>query len=202
LSLLFQHYKAQQYGAESYQQAHWRSPKHMLKSVPVAYQSWLLYEGSLTQRLMKKSSGELRVEVLGQALMSVSLSERKALNLSCRQWALVREVILHGQRQAWVYARTIIPLPTLHGPLRRLRYLGNQPLGEQLFTEPSMRREPLEMTQFPCRQLPKDLAVSLLSEGYGSTWGRRSIFRLSDKPLLVSEIFLPGLFDETLTYLP
>jgi chorismate--pyruvate lyase len=142
----------------------------------------------LTQKLVEKSQGDFHVEVLKQSIQAVHFSERQALGIASRQWAVVREVILYGQQLAWVYARTVIPLATLHGPLRRLHYLGNKPLGEQLFTDPSMQREPMQIAQIQAQQLPPALALNQ------ATWGRRSVFRLANKPLLVSEIFLPALF--------
>lgn len=152
--------------------------------------SWLLDTCSLTQKLIEKSHGNFSVELIQQSIQQVLFSEKKALHIAHRQWALIREVILYGQQTPWVYARTVIPLPTLHGPLRRLHYLGNKPLGEQLFTDPSMQREPVEIAQLPYELLPKKLHIQ------ESTWGRRSVFRLSNKPLLVTEVFLPALFQQ------
>lgn len=201
MPLSFQHHSAQHRRAQPYHQAIWRRPQHTLTPIPERYQPWLSDKGSLTQRLLEKSQGQLRVEVLHQTIQSVSLSERQALNMTNRQWAVVREVVLYGKGAAWVYARTVIPLSTLHGPLRRLHYLGNKPLGEQLFTDPSMRREPLEIAQLQPQQLPEgigaDISASIeadISVDTKATWGRRSVFRLSNKPLLVSEVFLPDLF--------
>lgn len=172
----------------------WRKPQRLFRHIPKAYQHWLLDKGSLTQKLMLKSGGKLRVQVLQQHLQKPSLSEQRALGMVSSQWAVVREVILHGQYEGnptpWVYARTVIPLNTLHGPLRRLHYLGNKPLGEQLFTDPTMRREPVEVAKLHRQQLPASLPE------FQSTWGRRSVFRLSGKPLLVSEIFLPQLIED------
>jgi chorismate--pyruvate lyase len=166
----------------------WHSLCHTPARIDAHYLPWLLDKGSLTQKLVARSQGDFRVDVLKQSIQSIHFSEGQALGLSSRQWAVVREVILYGQQVAWVYARTIIPLATLHGPLRRLHYLGNKPLGEQLFTDPSMKREPMQIAQIQAQQLPPTLALSQ------ATWGRRSVFRLANKPLLVSEFFLPALF--------
>jgi chorismate--pyruvate lyase len=150
--------------------------------------AWLLDKGSLTQKLIEKSQGDFYVEVIQQQIQKVPLTERKALGIPQGHWAVIREVILYGQQTPWIYARTIIPLTTLQGSLRRLHYLGNKPLGEQLFRDPSMRREPMEIASLTPQQLPRTLALS------SPVWGRRSVFRLSDKPLLVSEVFLPAVF--------
>ena len=152
--------------------------------------SWLLDKGSLTQKLIEKSRNNFHVEVIQQSIQAITFSEKRALEISQRQWAVSREVILYGNDTPWVYARTIIPLSTLRGRLRQLYYLGNKPLGEALFNDPSMQRGPVEIAKFHYQQLPSMLNISK------PTWGRRSIFRLSDKPLLVSEVFLPALLND------
>ena len=101
---------------------------------------------------------------------------------------MVREVVLYGNAQPWVFARSILPLSTLTGRLRKLRQLSNQPLGELLFKDPSMCREPVQYARF-------DAGNNLLPQSTVSmdqvSWGRRSVFRLDNKPLLVAEVFLP-----------
>jgi len=155
-------------------------------TVPGQWRLWLSDTGSLTQRLIDACNGELTVQVLRQNLGVPRLSERRALGLPQRRQALIREVILLGGGIPWVYARSIIPLSTLTGRLRRLRQLDNRPLGALLFSEPSMCREPVEIACYTSAQMPTALAAK-----QSTMWGRRSVFRLHNKPLLVSEIFLP-----------
>ena len=182
----------------------WRKPCHTQTNIEPHYVSWLLDNSSLTKKLIEKSRGDFRIDVLQQSVRAVSFCERKALQMPQRQWAVIREVVLCGNDVPWVYARTVIPLSTLRGSLRRLYYLGNQSLGEQLFTDTSMFREPVEIallsahyfSQTVLKQLQQTIPVVT------STWGRRSVFRLSDKPLLVSEIFLPALFNVPLIKAP
>jgi len=97
---------------------------------------------------------------------------------------LIREVELICLGEIWVRARSIIPVDTLSGKERELRVLGNRPLGAYLFKSKSMQRHKLELAAFHLR-------------GEGKIYGRRSIFRLSGKPLLVSELFMPALFEKT-----
>ena len=155
-------------------------------TVPGQWRPWLSDTGSLTQRLIDACNGELTVQVLRQNPGVPRLSERRALGLPQRRQALIREVILLGGGIPWVYARSIIPLSTLTGRLRRLRQLDNRPLGALLFSEPSMCREPVEIACYTSAQMPTALAAK-----QSTMWGRRSVFRLHNKPLLVSEIFLP-----------
>ena len=141
----------------------------------------------MTQKLVDQSSGEFRVEVLQQRIQAARLSEYRALTLNHRRWALVREVLLHGNGKPWVYARTIIPLSTLKGYLRHLHFLGNRPLGEALFKDPTMQRNNLQLAAIKPEHLPRN------ARKLQPAWGRRSTFRLRGKSLLVAEIFLQDL---------
>lgn len=173
----------------SIKEAHWHPASFQHHALKHNYKSWLLDPGSLTQKLIAHSQGQFRVEVLQQRTQRAQLSEYRALKLNRQRWAVVREVILYGQNTPWVFARTIIPLSTLKGPLKRLHHLGNRPLGEALFAEPSMRRKGVEVARVKARHLPK------VAQQLKPRWGRRSVFTLKNKPLLVSEIFLADLLD-------
>ncbi|MDG1694171.1 MAG: chorismate lyase [Porticoccaceae bacterium] len=155
--------------------------------VPNVWRDWLSDSGSLTERLLDLSRGDLKVRVLRQNLEVPRFSERQLLDLSDRRRAMVREVILYGSGKPWVFARSILPLPTLTGRLKKLRQLSDQPLGELLFNDPTMRREPVQYACFDSGN--KTLPSSALSAGK-ENWGRRSVFKLDNKPLLVAEVFL------------
>lgn len=168
----------------------WRSyrrvPRH---SIPSALRPWLLDRGSLTERLVAASDNQFRVEILKQCWQLPRLSECRLLGITGRRHALVREVILYGRNQPWVYARSVLPMTTLTGRLRAMRQLDNRPLGALLFNDPTMQRSAMEIacltannTAIPRQVAPLDAPV----------WGRRSAFWLDQKPLMVSEIFLPG----------
>ena len=182
----------------------WRSVSHKHRNLPDNLKQWLLDPSSLTKKLITYSAGQLRVDVIDQRIKRARFSEYKALRLNHHQYVVVREVILYGQDTALVYARTIMPLSTLKGPLRRLYYLGNRPLGGALFADPSMRRGELEVASIGQSYLPEKILASLTQNLNGadqhsssrSCWGRRSLFFLKNKPLLVCEIFLPDLVDK------
>jgi chorismate--pyruvate lyase len=158
---------------------------------PVApfWRDWLMDPGSLTQRLLDASDGQFKVDVLSQSLQRPSLSESRALSLPAHRLALVREVILMGRGVPWVFARSVIPLQTLTGRLRKLRHLDSSPLGALLFSDPSMTRDALQWTCIEPNGQPLTAHLPQLEE---RAWGRRSVFKLSAKPLLVCEIFLPS----------
>lgn len=153
--------------------------------LPRLWRNWLLDSGSLTARLKTLSHGDFRVEVVAQGWGFANLSEARALNIDPRLRVLVREVRLIGCGQAWVHARSLIPATTLTGRHRKLAHLGSRPLGEVLFKDRSMQRGAIETAQVP---------MATTEEVAGArTWARRSVFRLDQKPLLVSEVFLPQL---------
>ena len=118
-------------------------------------------------------------------------NEAHRLKLSRFDTALIRQVYLHCGDHRWVFARTVIPRKTLTGRQKYLANLGNKPLGAVLFADPLMHRDEVEVTSLRPGQSLFDAAV----KGIGSTpdhiWGRRSVFYLKKKSLLVNEIFLP-----------
>lgn len=153
--------------------------------------SWLFDHASLTARLIRHSVGDFRVELLSQEIRRPTLDEAEALNISTDRFALIRQVNLCCAGQAVVYARTVIPLSTLTGAERSYSNLGTRPLGAMLFSDRSMQREEVTVTQ-----LQTDDALYKKTKAQGEVvWGRRSVFKVGGKPLLVSEYYLPNLFN-------
>lgn len=148
---------------------------------------WLLHPGSLTAALKHLSNGEFSVKILHQGWQLPQPEERRALNLRERSQAVIREVLLYGNGQPWVYARSVLPERTLDGKSRYLRTLDNRPLGELLFSQPDTRRGPIVLNQL--ERNPR-CQLAELDEMTPRAWGRRSTFWLHDKPLLVAETFL------------
>jgi len=152
---------------------------HSLLAQP--WRKWLLDKGSLTQNLKDLSPGHFSVEVTHTGFARASLSEARALGINVRQMVYVREVKLCIHNTAVVLARSVIPRSTLTGAERQLLVLNNKPLGEFLFSHKHMSRSRIEVKKGQVNQLP--------------VWSRRSIFKLNNKPLLVSEYFLAGLLE-------
>lgn len=163
-------------------------------AVPTRLRPWLLDRGSLTERLVAASNYQFRVEVLKHQLEAPRLSECQALGIKPRSVAMIREVVLYGCGTPWVYARSAIPIASLRGPLAFLRKPDGRPLGAMLFSNPSMRRSPMEIA---CLTPQNSLLSEQLNDIEQPVWGRRSVFRVGNKPLLVSEIFLPTFAPES-----
>lgn len=143
---------------------------------------WLQNRDSLTTRLIAAGQGRFRVELLQQSMGIPRADERRVLGLASRQQAVIREVLLYVCDEPWVYARSVLPFPSLDGPLAYLKKLDNRPLGALLFSDPAMRRSPIEISRLAAAQIPATID--------GGRWGRRSVFYLKNRPLLVSEVFL------------
>ena len=152
---------------------------------------WLLDQGSLTERLIKKSQNQFYVDVLRQTWASPDSSETNVLGQNSTELCLVREVLLYCCQQPWVYAKTVMPESSLYDELAHLRDFDNQPLGQLLFNTPGLIRSPFEVAQFTAEHLPKDVLIAIDANSI-CQWGRRSRFVVYGKPLLVNEIFLPA----------
>lgn len=180
------------YGKHSTEPA-WHAPRRLLRSaIPAAIRPWLLDTSSLTRRLQQACGDGFRVQVLQQRWELPQLSEARVLDVKAGRHVLIREVRLLCGDKPWVFARTAIPAATLTGRERRLGHLGSRPLGGLLFREPSMRRGELEVACIARGQPLFRLACAGLETPPTELWGRRSLFFLHDKPLLVCEMFLPG----------
>ena len=174
-----------------YTQLKWRKRKQCLSDkMPDDIYHWLFDPGSLTAKIISKCAGEFSVHLISQIRTSPTPDEIRVLGLRYRSHAIIRQVILNCDDKPWVYARSVIPITTLTGPLRRLAHLGNKPLGAVLFSDPSICRGEVEVS-----------CMTASNENYKWTgigdesliWGRRSIFYKQRKKLLVSEFFLPDI---------
>jgi chorismate--pyruvate lyase len=154
---------------------------------------WLLDPGSLTDRLRSNCAGRFSVRVLDQGWQRPRLDEARILGMRAAMLGWVRQVQLLCDGEPQVFARTVIPVTTLRGAERRLARLGNRPLGAVLFADPGMRRGPVELACIgPGQSMFAEATCGLQIQPQG-IWGRRSVFRIGGKPLLVTEIFLPAL---------
>lgn len=168
----------------------WRPPRVLKSNVPAGLWDWLLDPASLTRRLQDACDGQFRVQLLHQGWARPLADEARALKLRGGQRAVVREVYLLCRGKPCVFARTVIPRATLSGKYRRLTRLGNKSLGAVLFSDPAMRRSAVRIAALAAGQTLFEHAARGLAKAPRLIWGRRSLFYLAGKPLLLSEIFL------------
>ncbi|BES16449.1 chorismate lyase [Escherichia fergusonii] len=134
---------------------------------------WLLLEDSMTKRFeqqgKKVSVTVIREGFVGQQDVALELAQ---LPQEPRYW--LREILLCADGEPWLAGRTVVPESTLSGPELALQKLGKTPLGRYLFTSSTLSRDFIE--------IGRDAEL----------WGRRSRLRLSGKPLMLTELFLPA----------
>jgi chorismate--pyruvate lyase len=171
----------------------WKPNHHYLRAgIPRPLSSWLLDTASLTLRLQQLCPGKFRVHILSQVTARPTLDEARALGMQPGAMAIIRQVQLLCDGQAWVYARSIIPMTSVRGRLRRLVHLGTRPLGGMLFADRGMRRGIVELA---CIRKGQGLYATALRGARSkpaAVWGRRAVFRIARRPLLVTEVFLPA----------
>jgi chorismate--pyruvate lyase len=166
------------------------------RSAPVdrALRSWLQSDGSLSRRLAS-AFGRFEVQVLRQGAEPARIDELRALRLASRFGARVlrchvREVLLWGDGQPLVYARTVLPAVQSVLTWRALRGLGSRPLADLLFGMRAAHCTRLgsgRMQPLRARRLRERLAWS------GTPlWYRRSVFTRRGVPLLITEWFAPA----------
>ncbi len=175
------------------QTARWFLPSQALKNrIDPEALAWLSDEGSLTARLKQRCPDAFSVRVLDETWQRPDPSEARLLGIPLTQKVLLRQVHLLCGEELCVYARSVIPLTTLQGRHRRLQHLGDKPLGEYLFAQPHLKRARIEWS----RLTPESTLYrrALPEGGEQPVWGRRSLFLIDRKPLLVAEFFLPVLF--------
>ena len=168
----------------------WRAPCTV--EIHQTLRSWLLDPTSLTKRLQRHSE-QFRVELLGQKIEACRADEANDDVLAGEQ-VLVREVLLYCDEVPQVFARSLLPLTSLTGEQQQLADLGTQSLGQVLFNHPDLLRKKIEIAEFNQQSSVAKMAKYLSMKVTQPMWGRRSIFMLDAKPLMVAEVFLPGAF--------
>lgn len=155
-----------------------------------ACKPWLLSAGSLTLRLQAHSQ-QFRVETMRQQRRPSRVSEGSLLGLH-RQTALQRDVLLHCDDNAVVFAHSVLPVSALAGGWRQLPKLGNRSLGSTLFADPRTCRTRLQFKKLYTGHYLYQLVLASQPGLQGPLWARRSVFRLQGRAILVTEVFLPA----------
>lgn len=191
-----QHPHQNRFGQHAFEPV-WRAQRHLFSAdIPAAEAFWLFDDSSLTARILQACDDEFRVEVISQGWQRPMLNEEQRLGIRAARNALVRQVYLYCGDTPWVFARTVIPRTTLYGTESHLAHLQTKPLGAVLFANPTMRRGEVEVAEIKPGQRLFQTATAGMKNKPASIWGRRSVFYLHSKPLLVNEIFLPDILDK------
>lgn len=136
---------------------------------------WLMEVDSMTRRFERHCQA-VTVNLLREGFISAqeAAEDKDTVLLPAEPRYWLREIELCGDGVPWLVARTLVPESTLNGPEQKLQQLGTVPLGRYLFASSTLTRDFIDV-------------------GHSDTlWGRRSRLRLSGKPLLLTELFLPA----------
>ena len=135
--------------------------------------SWLLEKGPITKRI--KSQKEFKLQLVHDEVSSVEKIERAFLD-SYLDEIRVREVILFGNENPMVFARTLIPVLTIQKGFAGLGEIGNKPLGDILFEKNIFTKDKIVFASFNYK---KELF-----------WGRKTKYIVKGYPFSVMEVFL------------
>jgi chorismate--pyruvate lyase len=153
---------------------------------------WQRDRGSLTQRIQQRCS-HFAVRGVCSGLARIARDESALLGIALQQLAYTREVYLYADDQPVVFAHSALAPEHLHGAWSAVRTLGNKPLGALLFAHPLVERKPLHYQALRNTHPLYQRATRVLNDPPHRLWARRSLFYLNDAPLLVTEVFLPGI---------
>lgn len=157
-----------------------------------AYRPWLRDLGSLTARIQERCPA-FSVKVAFQGLRRLNRDEREVFRRSGVRLAMVREVYLYCRRTPVVFAHSVLDARDMRGAWRALAGLGRRPLGAALFADPRVRRYPLRQKKLNRSHELHRRARAVLRRAPVTLWARRSLFALHESPILVTEVFLPGI---------
>ncbi len=164
--------------------------------IPIELHSWLIDTGSLTAKLRKLCKG-FSVHLISQTNRSSLSHESTLLELGKGDEVIDRQVQLYCDEIPVVYARSLIPVKAVSDRFNDLDSMGENPLGEKIFSDPQLSRSPIEWTQL---ELGHPLFQSAIENIPSATipvsiYGRRSLFYGAAKPIMISEFFLPKIKD-------
>lgn len=173
--------------------AHWHNhlPRH---ATPLGLREWLTNRQSLTQRLVAHCT-TFRVQCLHQRTAVCLADEYAALNLPRPLYVTERDVLLHCDAHAVVYAHTVLPLSATARQWPLFASLGNRSLGSTLFQDPLVSRCAMQYAQLqfthPLMRRIEQLKLPMPTASV--LYARRSLFTRQGSSLLVTEVFLPTL---------
>lgn len=142
-------------------------------ALPEHIGSWLMETGSMTKRLESYCT-QLTVMLCTERFVTPYELGDECDHLPPSEHYWLREVVLYGDKQPWLFGRTLVPRQTLDGAGSALKDIGTEPLGRYLFRYEGLTRDYIHTG---CG---------------GGLWARRSRLRLSGSPFLLTELFLPG----------
>lgn len=172
-------------------ESRWKAnPAHA--GAPSYLRPWLTDPGSLTARIVARCT-DFRVDVLREARVQPIGDERTLIGLPAGRHAWIREVLLIADGVPVVFAHSVLAPRDLTGAWHMARAIGSRPLGAALFADPGIRRGPLQSARIVATDPLHRMVVAATGADLPMLWGRRSLFSRLERPLLVTEVFLPAI---------
>ncbi|MEG5266771.1 chorismate lyase [Pseudomonas sp. JDS28PS106] len=168
--------------------AAWLEREQLNDTPEPAMLEWLFNQDSLTRRLTHLSQDRFSVLPLQEGWQILRDDECAALHIPVASEGWVREVYLLGHDEKWVFARSVAARSALLASGLNMEALGTRSLGELLFSDPAFERGPLQVCRYPADWLPA-------SDAMPGLWARRSCFSRGPLSLVVTEVFLPDLWN-------
>lgn len=175
----------------SRQESRWK-PRPALAGAPAYLHPWLSDPASLTARIVARCD-RFQVRVLGERRALPFGDERTLIGLPPGRHAWTREVLLLADGVPVVFAHSVLAPRDLVGAWHMAQAIGSRPLGAALFADPCICRGPLSSARLNATHPLHRHACKALGDPLPTLWARRSRFCRLDRPLLVTEVFLPGI---------
>ncbi len=160
--------------------------------IPDHFYQWL-HQPFKLHPAYERLSHDIKVELMRQTIIPVFAEEATRLQLNIDEPIYAREIFIRCDNQRISFARTAIPMETYLANKSDFDTLGSQLIGKALLYD----RDYVERGPFEYGILNKDNPFYQLINDYLDTalteliYARRSLFRIHDLPLLITEIFLP-----------
>jgi len=157
--------------------------------------AWQLisHHGSLTEHLRKITNHQIRHSLLSANWGYATAAERQVLKLETTDRTWVRRIEWWYQNKLWVHARAIFPELTIKATGTTISGLGVQSLGEVIFKDLELTRDPFTFSLLE-KESPYYSLVPSLKDFNEPTWARRSILHFKKHPILITEIFMPDAY--------
>jgi chorismate--pyruvate lyase len=163
---------------------------------PDGLRHWLTDRVSLTKKLIAHSES-FRVQRLVQQRAVCPADEYAMVELARRVCVQERDVLLRCDGTPVVFAHTIVPLTASASDWPFFSSLGERSLGTTLFGDPLVLRGALQYARLPVRHplMVRARAAVGVELGSQALFARRCLFKRKNGVLLVTEVFLPAIFD-------
>ena len=168
----------------------WMTADEAQSHIPTNAWALISYPDSLTGHLRQLTNNNVIFRLLFANWGHADPIERQALNLASEERTWIRCIEHRYENKLWVYGRTIFPEATIKATRKIFSGLGVQSLGDVIFQDPSLKREPFSYALLSQNNIYYPSLASVVDKKE-NVWARRSILYFQEQPILINEIFMP-----------